>query len=263
MTTLDLDNITLDLGSHKSADEGHCLLEVVSMFADEPFTDSPRCVSPYLRSFGIRLNDRATVERRQDLKQFIPLLVGTATDGKDELRRWLAADYVTRVTTPKWLDRAGLTEHAATLRGLAAIVDADTYRDSRPAVVAARDAAYALQTKAYGGKTRYRYFYDAAKAEIEKRGAAVAAAVADAVAVAVAAAVADAAAVAAAAAVAVAPAWLTYGTDAYWAYRAELRKQVDTKVRAVYEERYGDVVAESWADAVALYGRLIAAEVSA
>ena len=43
MSKLDLDTITLDRGQHGSPDDGACLLEVVSMFADQPFTDHPKC----------------------------------------------------------------------------------------------------------------------------------------------------------------------------------------------------------------------------
>ena len=101
--TLDLEAIELNGGSHDSPDEGHCLLEVVSMFAGEPFTDSPKCVSQVLRSFGISLNDRWSNKQRQKLKQFIPLLPGTADDGQDEARAYLALDWLIRVYTPTWL----------------------------------------------------------------------------------------------------------------------------------------------------------------
>ena len=52
MQVLDLDALTLSSGSHESPSEGHCLLEVVSMFAGEPFSDRPRCVCPVLAAFA-------------------------------------------------------------------------------------------------------------------------------------------------------------------------------------------------------------------
>ena len=41
---IDLENIVLSSGAHGSHEEGHCLLEVVSMFAGDDFGDSPACV---------------------------------------------------------------------------------------------------------------------------------------------------------------------------------------------------------------------------
>lgn len=76
--TIDLDTITLQSGNHSSPDSGHCLLEVVSMFAGESFGDHPACVDPVLAAFGRSWNDglRNDAERNQ-LKQYIPLLPGT------------------------------------------------------------------------------------------------------------------------------------------------------------------------------------------
>jgi len=224
----DLATIHLDKGAHSTPKDGHCFIEVVSMFAKERFSDHPKCVSRYLRSFGITLNDRASDARRQDLVQFIPLVVGTAGDGLDEKRRYLAADHVARVVCPKWLDRAGLSGEADALRSLTPITDLDTWRDSRPAVRAARDAAYRLRQE------RRAVIKAAVRKALADNP--------DADAVAVAAADADAVAVAAADA----------GNRWSVVYGAVYRK-----MRAINEERYADLAAEAWADAIALYRRLI------
>ena len=80
-TTLDLDTIHLAKGGHRSPDEGACLLEATSMFANEPFGDAPTCVSRVLRSAGIALNDCITDDTERDnLRDLIPHLVGTAGD---------------------------------------------------------------------------------------------------------------------------------------------------------------------------------------
>jgi hypothetical protein len=258
-------------------------------------------VSPYLRSFGMRLNDRASDEQRQDLKRFVPLVVGTAGDGLDEKRRWLGADYAIRTAAPKWLERASLTDHAQQLRTLVPITDAASYDAARTAVQDARDAAYQARRAVYGGKTRWDYIRDAVKARLDvdvaaavaaAAAAAAAAAVDVAVDVAVAAAVAvvaaavaaaavdvavdvavaaavavvaavdvdvavdvavAAAAAAAAAVVAVADAVAVAGTQSYW----DIRKTAYKAARAVYEERYADLIAESWTEALALFDRLI------
>jgi hypothetical protein len=149
-TTLDLDALRLDNGAHSSPTDGHCLLEVVSMFADEPFTDHPQCVSPVLTNFGISLNDRWDDEQRQKLKVFIPLLPGTAGDGHDEARGYLALDWLVRTYTPAWLDLAGLTAEAAELRALRRVVDlvaaeaaGPVVRNAKTKAAAAWDAAVA------------------------------------------------------------------------------------------------------------------------
>ena len=76
--TLDLTTITLQSGNHDDPTEGHCLLEVVSLFAGEPFGDHPHCVDLVLAEFGRSWNDglRSDAEREQ-LKRYIPLLPGT------------------------------------------------------------------------------------------------------------------------------------------------------------------------------------------
>jgi hypothetical protein len=141
--TLNLDTLHLAQGSHRNPDEGACLLEVVSMFAKEPFTDQPKCVSPVLREFGISLNDRWDDTQRQTLKRFIPLLPGTAGDGQDEARGYLALDWLIRTYTPAWLDLAGLTVEATDLRGLRRIVDMVAARAAGPVVRNAQEKAAA------------------------------------------------------------------------------------------------------------------------
>ena len=143
MTPINLDTVHLENGSHTSPDQGACLLEVVSLFAKEPFSDHPACVSPVLRDFGISLNDRWDDATRQELKQFIPLLPGTAGDGQDEARGYLALDWLIRTYTPAWLDLAGLDSAAAELRGLRRIVDMVSAKAAGPVVRSARTQAAA------------------------------------------------------------------------------------------------------------------------
>jgi hypothetical protein len=52
LTEAELAAIALNSGGHSSPDEGHCLLEVVSMFAGEQFGDKPQCVDPVLRALA-------------------------------------------------------------------------------------------------------------------------------------------------------------------------------------------------------------------
>ncbi|MGH9252728.1 MAG: hypothetical protein ACRD0W_24910, partial [Acidimicrobiales bacterium] len=118
MTTLDLDTLHLDEGAHGTREQGVCLMEAVAWYAGRDHSDAPQCVSPVLRGFGIHLNDVLPDERRQTLRLLIPALVGTAGDGLDKARSYMALDWLIRIWTPAWLDLAGLFDDAAALRGL-------------------------------------------------------------------------------------------------------------------------------------------------
>ncbi len=133
-----LDSITLDRGSHHDFDDGHCAMEVVAWLAGEGITDAPQCASPVLTAFTININDSWDVGDRQRLKPFLPRMVGTAGDGQDEARSYLALDWLIRVYTPAWLDLAGLTTEASALRNLQRIVDMATAQAAGPVV---RDAS--------------------------------------------------------------------------------------------------------------------------
>ncbi len=298
-----LDGLVLQRGGHDAGSGEYCFMEAVAMLVGEDHSDRPTCVSPYLTSFGITLNDRApSHEARQDLLQFARSVVGTASDGLDDRRRWMAADHVARVSVPRWLDAAGLTEHAAALRALPTISNREEWRAARDVIRAARDAAYELRrdrraklraavekalaerpvaaADAAAAAAAVAVAVAAAAAAADAAAAAaaaaaavavaVAAAAADAAADAVAVAVAVAAADAAAAAVAVAAAAAAAAADAvadavavavaddrYWRIRNAVYKTVYARLRAAYGERFAQLTAESWTDAVQLYGRLI------
>jgi len=155
MTTIDTDKlarIRLSTGSHPAPtgpDDEMCIMEALAYVRGIPHTDHPACVSTYLGAFGRTLNDRLPDDARQQLVRLIPLLPGTAEDGLDERRRWIAADYSTRALAPKWLDRAGLTGHAETLRSLPPIVNRDTYNGAYSAASAVRDAAWELRCQRF------------------------------------------------------------------------------------------------------------------
>ena len=147
LTPEQLDQLQLSSGAHSDPDEGHCLLEVVSLFAGEPFSDSPACVDPVLAEFGRAWNDgmRSDAERAQ-LKRYIPLLPGSASGpALSEARAWLAMDWLVRTNLPAWLELSpGLAEHAAKLRALAPITGEQGLALAQPTLDhAARDAAAA------------------------------------------------------------------------------------------------------------------------
>ena len=146
---LNLDQLHLASGSHDSRGDGMCLLEAVAWYAGNDHTDMPRCVSPVLRDFGMRLNDVLGDERRQQLKPLIPVLIGTAGDGHDRARPYLALDWLIRTYTPAWLDLAGLVDEARHLRGLRHITDEPAARQAGGAVRHAKESAVAAQAAAW------------------------------------------------------------------------------------------------------------------
>jgi hypothetical protein len=140
---LDLDTLTLKRGAHDDPGQGMCLLEAVSYFAAEPFTDHPKCVSPVLGAFGRAWNDALDDTTRQRLRPYIPLMVGTAGDGHDQARAWLLTDWLARVCAPAFLRTAGLTNEAEALEQGAPLTDAASSDALLPALKTARKASAA------------------------------------------------------------------------------------------------------------------------
>ena len=71
----------LSAGRHASPREGTCTIELVSLLAGAPFSDSPACVCPALAAFVRGYNDRIDDRRRQDLIALAPDLVDSRGDG--------------------------------------------------------------------------------------------------------------------------------------------------------------------------------------
>ncbi|WP_427130368.1 hypothetical protein [Pseudarthrobacter sp. S9] len=138
-----LNTITLDKGAHSDFESGHCAMEVVSWLAGLGFTDAPECASSVLRTFTINLNDQWGTEDRQRLVPFLPRMVGTAGDGKDEARSYMALDWLIRTYTPAFLDLANLSAEAQALRDLRRIVDLASAEAAGPVVRAGREKASA------------------------------------------------------------------------------------------------------------------------
>ena len=137
--------ITLTRGAHETRADGVCLLEAAAWFAGKSHTDHPACVSPVLAAYGRSLNDALPDDSRQLLVPFVPLMPGTAGDGLDEARGYLALDWLIRVHTPAWLDLAGLADEARALRDLSRITDLAAAQAARPVVLTARNKATAAR----------------------------------------------------------------------------------------------------------------------
>ena len=212
--TVNLETVHLDYGSHSDPEDGHCLLEVVSMLAGQPFNDQPPCVSPVLRAYGTALNDRWNDEQRQKLLPYAPRMLNTAGDGQDQARAFLAFDWLIRVFTPAWLELAGLTDSATALRALHPI-------NGIAAAQAARGVVETAQTNAAAGwEAAWAAAGDAARAAAWAAAGAAAWAAAGAAAWAAAGEAPGAAAGAAAWAAAGAAAWAPAG-EAAWAPAGE------------------------------------------
>jgi hypothetical protein len=105
-------------------------------------------VSPVLGAYGRSLNDVLPTDRRQELKPYVPRLIGTAGDSKDETRSYMALDWLIRTYTPAFLDLAGLTVEAQELRSLRRIVDMVAAKAAGPVVKNARTKAAAARAAA-------------------------------------------------------------------------------------------------------------------
>jgi hypothetical protein len=144
-----LRSLKLESGAHSDPKSGMCLLEAVSYVQGQPFSDAPQCVSPVIAAFGRSWNDSLPDKDRQRLKRFIPAMIETRTTDKDEERRaWLATDWLVRTFTPVWLDKAGLTQHAAKLRALEELTSTALARKAQPIIEDARKDASAARAAA-------------------------------------------------------------------------------------------------------------------
>lgn len=138
-----LDSIPLLRGPHDPNDDKQmCAMEAAAWIAGEPHSDYPKCVSPVLGAYVRAWNDALDDEARQTLKPYIPRMIGTAGDGHDEERAWMATDWLVRVCAPAWLDLAGINDSAEALRSLPPITRA-TVSKAHPTVKEARAKAIA------------------------------------------------------------------------------------------------------------------------
>ena len=143
--TLDLDKLHLRTGSHDPNDEQRmCVMEAVAFLAGEEWSDHPACASRIVGTFLRSWNDVLPDDQRQELRQYIPRLVGSAgTPEQEERRSWMALDWLVRVQTPAWLRLAGLTEQADMLTGMAEVTPETCPSIKAPLQAVRQDAAAA------------------------------------------------------------------------------------------------------------------------
>lgn len=115
-----LDEVKLEHGAHSPeqyADKRFCINEAAAWLAgEEIITDHPGCVSPIIRSFSMRFNDRLDAEGLERLRSYAPKIVGTRDDGHEDERRRILNDWAFRVALPFWLELAGQDDDAKWLR---------------------------------------------------------------------------------------------------------------------------------------------------
>ncbi len=141
---------TLAHGMHASPDEGRCAMEWVSYMACEPHSDQPECVSPVLRALCTGLNDALEDVPRQRLRPCLARTIGTADDGLDEARSWMALDWLIRTYAPTWLAVTGLTQSADRLAALPPVIDVSVLKTAVAALGRARRESRAAWAAALG-----------------------------------------------------------------------------------------------------------------
>ncbi len=144
----ELSRIVIAHGGHEERGDELCSMELVAWMAGEPHSDSPACTSPviaaFVRSWNDAIPDDAT--RTRLLKPILPRLIGTVGSPAVEQRRAdLAFDWCVRVSTPAWLDLAGLKDEANTLRSLRPLLDRSAVLASLAALDRARERTAAAR----------------------------------------------------------------------------------------------------------------------
>lgn len=169
-----------------------------------------------------RLHDILPDDLRQELITVIPDLPGTAGDGHDEERSYLALDWLIRTWLPAWLELSpSCREDAARVRDLGRIVDRASAERAGPVVLAASKRAAAAWAAA--GAVAGAVAGSAARAAVRDAAWAAASDAAGAAAWAAALTASPAAAWAAAGDAAWAAAWAAAGDAAWAAARAAAR----------------------------------------
>jgi hypothetical protein len=79
--------VRLEPGSHRSPDDGVCVVELSSMVAGEPFSDRPDCVCDVIAAYLRAWNDRAGYAQRQRLLPYATRVIGSRADRATTRRR--------------------------------------------------------------------------------------------------------------------------------------------------------------------------------
>jgi hypothetical protein len=129
-----LERLTLSSAEHASIEEGCNVMEAVSYLAGEPWSSTPRCVSPRIALFLRRWNDDLPSDelRNRLLKPLIPTVLDTSRDPRHEqLRAWMCVDWLVREYTASFLLLAGFDEQAKRLEKLGCLRSEEVERKAQ------------------------------------------------------------------------------------------------------------------------------------
>ncbi len=155
----DFGPFTLSVSAHSGPEEGMCVMEMVSFLAGDKWSDMPECASPALSRFCQVINDRFGQEQRDQLQQFVPMLIGTRSPEHEQVRFEILAWAAVRKFAPFYLRKAGMIGHAEHLEQFSG-----SLAEARWACREARDAANAYAAKAANAYAANAAAYAYAKA---------------------------------------------------------------------------------------------------
>ena len=168
-TVIDLNKVLVRKGNHSPQQPNPHVqasaMELVSILANEPWSDHPACACPYITAFVINWQNSITDDavRTELMRPLIPRIIGTRGNDALMLRRmWMGLDWDIRVRTPAFLRIAGLEEHAVALENLSEITSQTLLVDARK--VAQRAAKAASGARAAAGAAAGDSAWDAAGA---------------------------------------------------------------------------------------------------
>jgi hypothetical protein len=100
-------NVRLRRGAHRSPADGACVMELVSMLADERFSDRPQTACPVIGAFLRAYNDIVGDGRRQDLLTCASAVVGSRRPAYESQRVKLCVEEAIAAynAIPRWRRR--------------------------------------------------------------------------------------------------------------------------------------------------------------
>lgn len=126
-----------------------CVMSFVVYLAGEGHSDRPATASPLIRELAVRINDAMPITMRQELKPFVPRIIGT-NDGRDgeraallrnvtekEILPRICADFLARGCLRGWRRTTEFRELSSRLFDLTHARDADADGPARCKLAAA------------------------------------------------------------------------------------------------------------------------------
>lgn len=83
----ELEVFELAIGGHDTPKDGMCAMEAVAWLYGGEFTDEPECACPIIANFVRAINDKVNYDDRQKLIQFLPRLINSRGNSRNEFDR--------------------------------------------------------------------------------------------------------------------------------------------------------------------------------